>query len=399
MIALIFVILAFLFNTSLVGAVSVTIPGVLPAITDQTFTVSVSVSGASANTTNYLEVDLFPTGTSNYFGFTSNGTSFIKNGSPSNCSQYYPIPIDSSGNWSGSVPAQLDTSSSSFTGSGNYSLKVRRYTSSCGYIWSNEAIIPISYSVSSPTPSATPTPTPSPTQTSSSSSSAPQSSFTIDNTPSNLNSDQSFDVSIAMFLPSNPNSQFYLKGAFIKDGSTNYFGQTSVSGSWVKNSSSFSSQFPVNTDASGNYSGTMTVMPDSSDSGFVGSGNYAFKVARYTTAGDLSWSNPQTVSINAVTPVDTDPAPTTSPSPWITSPTPSPTWSAKSLTLNLPSPKIDYSQEKLKLSSVAGIATSSASSSAKISSSKPSSSKGNIFISAITSILGLASLVYIKLRR
>jgi hypothetical protein len=157
--ALLILIFNFLFlNPAL--AVSVTISDLPASVTDQPFTFNVSVSGAQSGT-NYLRANLFKTGTTDYFGFTNNGTSFY-NGS--DYSQYLPITIDSSGNWSGTLTSKVDTSSNNYQGPGEHSIKVRRYTSSgSSYTWSNESLVTIS--LPTPTPIPTNTPTPSATNT------------------------------------------------------------------------------------------------------------------------------------------------------------------------------------------------------------------------------------------
>lgn len=146
---------------------------------------------------------------------------------------------------------------------------------------------------SSPAPTTTPAPSsPNPTNTPISS------SFTISNIPSQINSDESFIVSVNLSLPNNPSTKFYLKGAFKKADTANYFGQTLVSGSWIKNGSSYSSQFPLTSDSFGNWSGSLEIKPDSGDSGFNGTGDYIFKVARYTNSGSgPSWSDETTIKI------------------------------------------------------------------------------------------------------
>lgn len=153
-------VLGFFILSSPVFAVSVTISNTPSSITDQPFNIDVSVSGAQAGT-NYLRANLFPTGTTKYFGFTNNGTTFV-NGS--DYSQYFSIPIDSSGNWSDTIQAKLDIDSSYYTGAGTYSLKVRRYTQSgSSYTWSNEVTLNINFATPSPTPAPTPIPSPTPT--------------------------------------------------------------------------------------------------------------------------------------------------------------------------------------------------------------------------------------------
>lgn len=159
-----------------------------------------------------------------------------------------------------------------------------------------------STSNSTSTSTSTPAPTPSSSSSSSSSSNSQTSSFTISNVPSQINSDQSFTRSVNLSLPDNPNTPFYIKGAFKKSDSSNYFGYTKVSGNWVKNGASFTDQFPITTDSSGNWSGNLEVQPDSSDSGYTGTDDYIFKVGRYTLSGSgPNWSNESTINISAVT--------------------------------------------------------------------------------------------------
>lgn len=153
-----------------------------------------------------------------------------------------------------------------------------------------------SFTLSSSNPTSTPTPSPTPTPLASTVS--PTSSFTISNIPSQINSDQSFSAAVNLSLPNNPNTNFYLKGAFKKLDSSNYFGQTKVSGNWVKNGSSYSSQYQIITDSSGNWSGNLEVQPDSGDSGFTGSDDYIFKIGRYTSSGSgPTWSSEATIKI------------------------------------------------------------------------------------------------------
>lgn len=155
-------------------------------------------------------------------------------------------------------------------------------------------------STQSPTPILSPTPTPSPSSPSSSSpTSSPSTSlFTISNLPSEINSDQSFSTLTNLSLPNNPHTNLYLKGAFKKADSSNYFGLTKVSGSWIKNGSTYSNQYLINTDSAGNWSGNLEIQPDNEDSGFTGTGDYIFKVGRYTSAGSgPTWSNESNIKI------------------------------------------------------------------------------------------------------
>jgi hypothetical protein len=163
--------------------------------------------------------------------------------------------------------------------------------------WSNSWSFNLSSNQNSSTPTANPTSPPQQNE----SSPTPSTSFIISNYPNNISSNQSFAVSIDLNLPSNPNSLFYLKGAFAKSGSSNYFGQTQVNGSWIKNGVSYISQHTITTDSSGHWSGNILVMPDADDSGFDGTGSFIFKIGRYSSSGSgPSWSNETTISITAV---------------------------------------------------------------------------------------------------
>lgn len=404
-IKLVFFTLFFLFlGIKPVLAVSVTISNIPSAISDQAFEFNVSIIGASAGT-NYLRANFFTAGTTKYFGYTYNGNSFVNS---SICPDYLPITIDSSGNWNGKILAKIDTSSNYYTGLGSYNFKVRRYTQSCSssYIWSNEVTTVVS------NPSLYPTPTPTSTQDTSSSnnntstnSQTPDSStslFTISNIHSQVNSDQSFSASVNLSLPNNPNTNFFLKGAFKKPDGSNYFGLSKVSENWIKNGSSYSSQLPITTDSSGNWSGSLEVQPDSEDSGFIGSGDYIFKVGRYTSSGSgPNWSNELTINIFQTNP--TSQQDTTNQSPNITPTSPK----SKTIQSTIPSStsnltnknsgsKIDY-----RTASIAGInssATNSATLSAKIETKNKKPTSPFLITGLGLVIAGIGSLGYIYLK-
>ena len=115
-----------------------------------------------------------------------------------------------------------------------------------------------------------------------------------------------------------------VKGAFYQDGSTNYFGFTKSGDNWIKNGDPTASQRKV---IIGDWDGKLTVKSDFGDSGFIGEGEYKFKVGFYytTTGGNLSsvnWSDFITIQINQPDPTPT-PIPTLTPTPKV-SPTPTP---------------------------------------------------------------------------
>lgn len=153
-------------------------------------------------------------------------------------------------------------------------------------------------SAASPQPSLLPNPTsqPSPSTTALQKS---ENSFSIKDIPSEINSNQEFETQVFLNLPNNPEQNFFLKGAFKKDGSSNYFGQTYSAG-WIGNSEKYSKQLKITTGTTGNWEGKIKVKPDMDDSGFQGSGSYIFKVARYSDSGSgPTWSNELSVRISA----------------------------------------------------------------------------------------------------
>lgn len=136
----------------------------------------------------------------------------------------------------------------------------------------------------------------------------------------------------------------FIKGAFYKEGSSNYFGLTKVGDSWVKNSSPYTDQLKIKPN---NWDGKTIIKSDYSDSGFIGSGSYKLKIGFYyfTSGGNISsvnWSN--ALDVNVVAPIPTpsnSPMPTKTPSPSTPKPSsPSPT---NNITKNTPVPTLSKS--------------------------------------------------------
>lgn len=161
-----FIVIVFLFLlASPIFAVSVIVTDMPSTISATPFSVTVSVYGANAGK-NYLRVDLFKDGTSNYFGETYNGSEWYFG---SVGTSYFPIDIASSTSTaSATFQAQIgEPSSTEYPGPGAYKLRIRRYTSATSYSASGSydvtIDIPTPTPTSSPTPISAPTPTKTPT--------------------------------------------------------------------------------------------------------------------------------------------------------------------------------------------------------------------------------------------
>ena len=154
----------FLIFSKEVFAVSVNITQVNPtSFGQEQFLVNVDVSGANPGT-NYLRIDVYKESTSNYFGETFNGSSWV---SDSDGTHYFPITIGSGGT---TVSSQItgrigNPNIGDYPGQGSYKLKIRRYTSS-GNSASDDSQTPVDVTITYIAPTATPTTTPTSTPTS-----------------------------------------------------------------------------------------------------------------------------------------------------------------------------------------------------------------------------------------
>jgi len=146
-------------------AVTLSIDSFPPTITDQPFTIELSLTGAQAGI-NYLRVDLYKEGTNNYFGETFVDPDWY---SGSVGEKYLPVKIpDTNTVVKVTIQARIgNPSKNDFPGQGLYRLKVRRYTESGsqGDLIGDFPEIQIDYSFPTPTPMPTSTPRPTPTPT------------------------------------------------------------------------------------------------------------------------------------------------------------------------------------------------------------------------------------------
>ena len=152
-------LLVFFFVPQKIFAVTVSVISIPLSITQDNFTITASVSGAAAGT-NYLRIDLYKDGSTNYFGDTYNGSSWY-NGSDG--TQYFPITIVANTIWNGQIQGRFGNPSlTDFDGTGTYKIRIRRYTAS-GNLGSGDTLNSLGISILVPTATPTPLPTSTPT--------------------------------------------------------------------------------------------------------------------------------------------------------------------------------------------------------------------------------------------
>jgi hypothetical protein len=169
-------VLLFSFLTEVI-AVTVAIKNHPQEVSKEEFEVNVYIEGAKDGT-NYLRVDIFKEGTTNYFGETFNSSTWY---SGSDGFSYFPIEIPKESSVSATLKAKVGNPSySKYPGPGDYLMRVRRYTASGNTSSDTQdpVKVKINLPVNTPTPEvksestqeeqtnpATPTPTPTPVAT------------------------------------------------------------------------------------------------------------------------------------------------------------------------------------------------------------------------------------------
>lgn len=159
-----FTIFLFLFfSTKSVYAVTTTLTQSPSLISQDPFAITISITGAKAGK-NYLRVDLYKEGSTEYSGETYNGQEWY---SGEDGTKYAPIDIISSETQLATISARLTSFPPNWSSSNSFFIRIRRYTASGGYT-SSEAetsAIPIAIQFPTHTPSPSPTNTPSPIPT------------------------------------------------------------------------------------------------------------------------------------------------------------------------------------------------------------------------------------------
>lgn len=155
---LVFISILFFTCPESILAVDITYNTNVSSISTEDFNVNVNILGANDGK-NYLRIDLFREGSTNYFGETYNGSEWF---SGSDGTRYFPVDILNA-SASATIKGHIgNPSQSEYQGPGLYKLKIRRYTSS-GNPSSSDTQIPIDIQITYSTPSPTQAPTQQPT--------------------------------------------------------------------------------------------------------------------------------------------------------------------------------------------------------------------------------------------
>jgi hypothetical protein len=157
-------------------------------------------------------------------------------------------------------------------------------------------------------------------------------SFTFDGAPSSIYFEDNFAVNFHLQVNNSSGKSYFIKGAFsYSQTPTSYFGYTKNNeGSW-HNGSDKNGYYKITMDENGEWEGAVEVKLDPYDSGYKGSGEYNFKLGRYTEGGssptycdkESEACSVAVIKVTAPTPTST-PTPTSPPSPTPTK-TPTPT--------------------------------------------------------------------------
>ncbi len=147
--------------------------------------------------------------------------------------------------------------------------------------------------------------------------------LSLTNVPETIIFDQEFLVQV-YFEINAKNTTYYLRPCFYPQGSTSYFGCIKVEGNFICDSQGDKTAYlPITTDDQGIWQGEILVLVGREETG-----EFNFKVRRYTAGGSVFDSEP--VVVNLVDPVlETTPTPSSILSP---SPLPVPTVSGSTIT-------------------------------------------------------------------
>lgn len=116
-------------------------------------------------------------------------------------------------------------------------------------------------------------------------------SLTFSGAPSSVEGETPFEVD-ASLIDAPASRTYYLRAAFHEEGKTRYFGYTFNNiGSWHNSPGEHKSFLEITTNSEGRWEGKLKAKVDLADSDFKGTGDYRFKIGRYTEGGSLPWSD------------------------------------------------------------------------------------------------------------
>lgn len=161
------------FPTKTFAAITFTISSSQQNITqNEELSISITISGLTSCTTCYLQAAFTSaTGSPRYLGYTQhnggNWYQYISSPSPDTIQSSFFSFQPLGGSWTGTLKAKVDPQDSNYSGSGQYTVKVTRYTgnSSSGPTSDNTFSVNVIDNTPSSTPTPAPTNTPAPTST------------------------------------------------------------------------------------------------------------------------------------------------------------------------------------------------------------------------------------------
>lgn len=151
-------LLLFLFPNP-IYAVTTTIVQAPTSISNEPFSISVTITGAKVGK-NYLRADIYKEGSTEYAGQTYNGQDWY---SGEDGTKYAPIDIISSETQLATISARINTLPSNWSPSNTFFLRIRRYTASGSYTSSEAEASAIPIPITFPAPTPNPPPTSEPT--------------------------------------------------------------------------------------------------------------------------------------------------------------------------------------------------------------------------------------------
>jgi hypothetical protein len=201
--------------------------------------------------------------------------------------------------------------------------------------------------------------------------------LTLASDQTSINASDEFNVNVKFSIGATDGTIYYLRGVFYQKASS-YCGYTWNGNSWYNGPYSVNNgwqQLLAVTVNQGTWSGQLKAKIDPSDGNCQNSGNYYFKIQRYTGGGSSNLDDQNSLSLDisiptpTPTPIPTDtPTPTPTQTPTSTpTPTPKPTATPTPKPTRKPTPTISP-----KITQSAKAVLGKSSESAKIKNTKPS---------------------------